>query len=128
MVKLNFSPMKFPAQSDLRSHLTELIRAALPAGAAQIANLTIALERPKQAQHGDYACNVAMQLAKALRQPPRAIADSIVAALAASPYLDKAAVAGAGFINLFLKPAAIQQVIQHILAARSEERRVGKEC
>ena len=71
-----------------------MIRAALPAGAAQITNLTIALERPKQAQHGDYACNVAMQLAKALRQPPRAIADGIVAALPASPYLDKAAVAG----------------------------------
>ena len=75
------------------------------------------LERPKQAGHGDYACNVALQLAKQLKRPPREIADALVAALPASPHLEKAEVAGAGFINLFLKRSFKQQVVNRMLAA-----------
>jgi len=73
------------------------------------------LERPKQAEHGDYACNVALQLAKALKRAPRDIAARLVAALPASPYLERAEVAGAGFINFFLKRSFKQQVVNRIL-------------
>ena len=62
----------------------------------------IVLERPKQAQHGDYATNVALQLAKALKRNPRELAADLVAALPRSPLLARAEVAGAGFINLFV--------------------------
>jgi arginyl-tRNA synthetase len=75
------------------------------------------LERPKQAEHGDYACNVALQLAKALKRPPREIAAQLVAALPASPHLEKAEAAGAGFINFFLKRSFKQQVVHRILDA-----------
>jgi arginyl-tRNA synthetase len=74
------------------------------------------LERPKLAAHGDYACNVAMQLAKALKRPPREIAARLLAAIADTPELDRAEIAGAGFINLFLKPDYKQQVVNRILA------------
>jgi arginyl-tRNA synthetase len=74
------------------------------------------LERPKQAAHGDYACNVALQLAKALKRPPREIASRLVTAMPATPELEKAEIAGAGFINLFLKAACKQQVVNRILA------------
>jgi arginyl-tRNA synthetase len=74
------------------------------------------VERPKQAQHGDYACNVAMQLAKPLKRSPRDIAAALIAALPASPYVAKAEIAGAGFINFFLKPAAHQAAVARILA------------
>ena len=57
-----------------------------------------------------------MQLAKRLKRNPREIATALIAALPASPYLAKAEIAGAGFINLFLKPEAHQATAARILA------------
>jgi arginyl-tRNA synthetase len=79
----------------------------------------IVLDRPKSAEHGDYACNVALQLAKSLQRAPREIAARLVAALPASPHLEKAEVAGAGFINFFLRRSFKQQVVNRILEAGS---------
>ncbi len=62
----------------------------------------IILERTRDAAHGDFASNIAMRLAKAAGKPPRQIADAIIAALPPSPLLQRAEVAGAGFINFFL--------------------------
>ena len=102
---------------DLRVRLAELLRAALENSVPQAPFVEVVLERPKSADHGDYACNVAMQLAKPLRRNPREIAAGIVSALPESPLLHKAEVAGAGFINLYLDPGARQQVIPAILDA-----------
>jgi arginyl-tRNA synthetase len=101
--------------SNLRTHLIELFGKALATVAPDAANTEIVLERPKQAQHGDYACNLALQLAKALKRKPRDIAAELIAALPDSPYLAKTEIAGAGFINCFLKPAAHQSVVARIL-------------
>ena len=76
----------------------------------------IELERPKQASHGDFACNVAMQLSRSLKRNPRELAGAIVAALPASSILEKAEIAGPGFINLTLKPAAWTGVAAQALA------------
>lgn len=100
---------------DLRAHFSTLFATALHEVAPQLPDTTIVLEKPRQAQHGDYACNLALQLARPLRAKPRDIAVKLVAALPASPYLEKTEVAGAGFINLFLKRSYKQQVINHIL-------------
>ena len=94
-----------------------LFATALHEVAPQLPDTNIVLEKPRQARHGDYTCNLALQLAKQLRAKPRDIALKLVSALPASPYLEKAEVAGAGFINLFLKRAYKQQVINHILQA-----------
>ena len=81
---------------------------------------TITLERPKVAAHGDVACNVAMQLAKPLRANPRQLAQQIVDAVLAHPQaqglVQGAEVAGPGFINLRLSPAAKQAVIGTVFA------------
>ena len=77
----------------------------------------VVLEKPKQAEHGDYACSVALQLARSLKRAPRDIAARLVAALPPSPYVERAEVAGAGFINLFLKRAFKQQVVNRTLEA-----------
>jgi arginyl-tRNA synthetase len=77
----------------------------------------IVLERPKSAEHGDYACNAALQLARVLKRAPRQIAGELVAALPSSPILEKADIAGAGFINLFLKRSFKQQAVSRVLAA-----------
>jgi arginyl-tRNA synthetase len=106
-----------PVSPDLRSQLSALVEEAVRAVAAAAPAPSIVLERPKQAEHGDYACNVALQLAKALKRAPREIAAQLVAALPASPHLEKAEVAGAGFINFFLKRSFKQQVVHRILDA-----------
>ncbi len=74
------------------------------------------LERPKQAAHGDYASNVALALAKAARRNPRELAQAIVAALPASTLIERADIAGAGFINLVLSAPARQSVVARVLA------------
>jgi len=103
------------ANPDLRTQLGELFRTALATVAPNAANSEIVLERPKQAQHGDYACNLALQLAKALKRKPRDIAVELIAALPPSPFLAKTEIAGAGFINCFLKPEAHQSTVSRIL-------------
>jgi len=108
------------ATTDLKRHLAELFSQALAAVAPDSSGISIEFERPKQSQHGDYACNLALQLAKPLRRNPRELAVALLAALPASPYIDKAEIAGAGFINLFLKAAAKQQVVAQILAAGAD--------
>jgi arginyl-tRNA synthetase len=103
--------------AEIKSHLTELLTQSLARVAPQSPASVIALERPKQAAHGDWACNVAMQLAKQLKRNPRELAQALIAGLPASPWLDSAEIAGPGFINLRLKPAAKLDAIRMTLAA-----------
>jgi arginyl-tRNA synthetase len=98
-----------------KSHLESLFRQAV-AQVAPEATPSIELERPKQASHGDYACNIAMQLARALKRNPREVAAAILAALPASALVAKTEMAGPGFINVFLTPAAKQGLVRDILA------------
>ena len=102
---------------DLRAHLAMLFEEAIRKVAPQAQGVTVVLEKPKQAAHGDYACTAALQLAKVLRRSPREVAAQLVAALPPSPHLEKAEIAGAGFINLFLSRDFKQQTINRILAA-----------
>ena len=105
---------------DLRAHLAELLGVALSKVAPGAALAAISLDRPKSAEHGDYASSIAMQLARPMKRNPREIAQSLVGALPESAWLEKAEVAGAGFINLHLKPAAKQQVVGLIQRAGEE--------
>ena len=107
--------MNSAAISDFRIHLGELFRSALATVAPGVPIAEIILDRPKQAQHGDYACNIALQLAKTLKRKPRDIAAEVIAALPVSPYLAKTEIAGAGFINCFLKAEAHQTIVSRIL-------------
>lgn len=110
---------------DIKARLAELLCAALKNVAPDQINTSIVLERPKLAQHGDYACNVALQLAKVLQRAPREIAAQLIAALPASPYLEKAEIAGAGFINLFLTRSFKQGIVNHILQAGADYGKSG---
>ena len=103
--------------AEIKSHLIGLLTQSLAHVAPQSAASIIALERPKQAAHGDWACNVAMQLAKQLKRNPRELAQALIAGLPASPWLDAAELAGPGFINLRLKPAAKLDAVRKVLAA-----------
>ncbi len=80
-----------------------------------------AFESPKVAAHGDFASTAAMQLAKPLKLNPRQLADSLKAALLATPvyqrWVDAIEIAGPGFINFRLKPEAKQQTVREVLQA-----------
>src|SRR5476649_2511713 len=100
---------------------------ALAAAVAQVAPdavFTPAFESPKQAAHGDLAITAAMPLAKSLRQPPRAVAEKLVAALNEQPAVQRwvasLEIAGPGFINLRLSAAAKQAVVTEVLAAGAQ--------
>ncbi len=105
--------MKTLIDNLLREALAALPEALVPAAARP---LDIEVERARDPQHGDFASNIAMRLAKTTRQNPRKIAEALVAALPASPAFAKVEIAGAGFINFFLRENAYHAEIGRILA------------
>ncbi len=114
------------AVSNFKSHLAELFTQALQTVAPDLADSQkVVMDRPKQAQHGDYACNLAMQLAKPMRRSPRDIAQALIDALPASPVVGKVEIAGAGFINVFITTAAKQSVVRGVLQLGEEFGRIN---
>ena len=103
----------------MKSHLQELLRAALDkvlAEAGAQANPNIVLDATKDEKFGDFASNLALQIAKPLGKPPRACAEALVKNLPASPRVAKVEIAGPGFINFFLVKSAFQDVVAQVLA------------
>jgi len=96
--------------------VAEAIR-RLEAAVGEAAGAEVALERPADASHGDYATNVALRLAGTRKQPPRAIADELVAKALELPAVVRAEVAGPGFVNLWLGPAWYGDALAEVLAA-----------
>ena len=89
----------------------------LEAALGEAAGTAVTLARPSEAEHGDYATNVAMRLAGARRQPPRAIAEELVAQALAIPEVERAEIAGPGFVNLWLANAWYRDALAELLAA-----------
>jgi len=99
-----------------RKILEDAARKVAPADAVP----EILVERPKNPEHGDLSSNVAMQLSKQLRRNPREIAQALVnasaSALIGSGLTDQpATIAGAGFLNIKLKPSAKLQAVAEVL-------------
>jgi arginyl-tRNA synthetase len=112
----------FPeATPPVKAQLHELILGAIQALQTQSAlpaDLAIpgfVIERTRSREHGDFACNVAMLLAKPSRAKPRELAEKLVAALPANDLLAKVEIAGPGFINFFLAADASQSQVRRIL-------------
>src|SRR6266513_1224875 len=99
----------------------EKFREILREGALRFSaeELTLSIERPANPEHGDYASNIALQLSKRLRRNPRQIAEEIAKAsapaLAATGLFEPLTVAGAGFLNIRVKPEAKLGVIRRAL-------------
>jgi len=105
---------------DAKAHVAALLRDALAKVAAEAADAEIVLERPREAAHGDFACSVALQLAKRLKRNPRQLAEALAAAMRALPAFADGTVAsvdvaGAGFINVRLAPRAKYSVVARAL-------------
>ena len=102
--------------------LTETLTDGLRAALAKAGLPTLdecAWEIPRQAEHGDYATNAAMVLARAAKRAPRQIADLIVKNFPPLDEVERLEVAGPGFLNVFLSPAWCAGALREILAAGS---------
>ena len=103
-------------EESLRKMIAAAVDAAVAEGAFPVESLPeIQLEVPREEQFGDYSTNIAMQLPKQARKAPRVIAEAIVAHLdTAGTYVEKADIAGPGFINFHLDPSWHYEVIADI--------------
>jgi arginyl-tRNA synthetase len=101
--------------AEIKSHITELLTRALAKVAPQQPGSLISLERPKQAQHGDFSSPLAMQLARNLRQPPAETAQALVSAIPHSDWVS-AEFSRPGFINFRVRPVAKQHTAKTILS------------
>src|SRR3989344_5518415 len=110
------NPPMLTAKNELLAALAAELEVLSPGAGAKAA-----FESPKVAAHGDFACTAAMQLAKPLKLNPRALGEQLKAALEATPaftrWVDAIEIAGPGFLNIRLKPAAKQEVVREVLAA-----------
>ncbi len=81
---------------------------------------TVTVERPRNPEHGDYATNLALQVAKKAGTQPRELAQWLADALAGNDAIDEASIAGPGFLNIRLAAAAQGAIVAQVLNAGSE--------
>ena len=112
------------AQSELfvivSLYMEDVIRTAVSEAISELGfeAVSFVIEHPGDLSHGDFACNVAMVLSKAVGQAPRVIAEQIVSKLADQiEYVDRIEIAGPGFINFYLAPEFFVAEAARILAA-----------
>ena len=89
----------------------------LEAELERLAGAPVSLERPSRSEHGDYATNVALRLAPTNGQQPREVAEALARRATDLPEVERAEVAGPGFVNLFLAPSWYTEALGEILEA-----------
>src|SRR6266516_6281807 len=89
--------------------------ARLAAELSETVGAPLELDRPSDPAHGDYATNAALRLAPQRRQAPRELAEEIAAAAAAVPAVERAEIAGPGFVNLWLMDAWLADALCEIV-------------
>src|SRR5881628_3963043 len=111
------APDRYPVtRVRLTDRLTDGVRTAL-ANAGLPEPAECAWEIPRQAEHGDYATNLPMVLARVAKRAPRQIAELVVKHFPPMPEVERVEVAGPGFLNVFLAPAWCASALREILAA-----------
>mgnify|MGYP001767190838 CR=1 FL=1 len=123
-------------RAHLRNQLSDMVRASIPAlqgaGGAPLSMPAVTIDAPANKEHGDLACNAALQLSKVLKRNPLEIAEQLAEGvrrgIAASGLRDKVAsvtVLRPGFINFRLAPAAYHEIVAEVLSARENYGRTG---
>ena len=104
----------------MKTSIAELLARAIDAlpelaDAPDIGSVSVAVERARDPRHGDFASNIAMQLAKSARQNPRELAQKIIDAIPASELVSEISIAGPGFINFRVSETAFHQQVSTVL-------------
>ena len=119
------SSSEISLSEQISAHIRTAILAAVSSGqlAKEISTAlpeTIALERPKNRDHGDYATSIALQLAKPSGKSPREVASILQSNLAVIPEISKVDIAGPGFLNITLNRASQAELVRTIVIAKSQ--------
>lgn len=103
----------------VRAVIDETLRALKAKGVISFEAIpTYSVDAPKNPEHGDWACNVAMVMSKAVGKKPAELADAIIANLVdAQSVIVSVEKAGPGFLNLRLKDVVFQRVAREVLSA-----------
>ena len=101
-------------EADLAAWLADGLRAAAPGLGLGEDLPTPELQAPRQKEHGDFATNVALALAKHVGRPPRDVAQALLDALAPAPFVEKVELAGPGFINIWTTDEWLHDVVRLI--------------
>ncbi|HEY2960746.1 MAG TPA: arginine--tRNA ligase [Actinomycetota bacterium] len=105
-------------QRELSELFADALRRAAEAGELDLDPAAVGtplLERPRLAEHGDWASNVALVLAKAAKAPPRKVAEAMVARLELPDWVESVEVAGPGFVNVRLAPSWFAGLVRRVL-------------
>src|SRR5690348_3490745 len=118
---LRYDVHSFPAWTTVKETLCDLLLDAVNAlnkrgELALNSQPEFSVERTRNRAHGDFASNIALQLAKTQQRKPRELAEMIVAALPASDQVEKVEIAGPGFINFFLHRKAWHAELGHVFS------------
>lgn len=117
----------------MKQHIESLLHTALQqleaSGKLPAIPAVIQIDPTKDKQHGDFASNIAMILAKPVQKKPREIAELLVNTLPSSPYINKVEIAGPGFINFYLSNWALAEIITTILKQKEQygRNKLGRE-
>jgi arginyl-tRNA synthetase len=104
--------------ADLAESIVAAVRRAVASGALAVeVPRTATVERPKQREHGDYATNIALQLAKPAGRPPRDVAQAIKGELEQAPGIGEVDIAGPGFLNIRLAEGALGELARTVVSA-----------
>ena len=110
----------------MKQHIEQLIHAALKKlqqdGELQTIPASVQVDATKDKQHGDYASNIAMILAKQMQKKPREIAERLIQVLPVTGYIQKVDIAGPGFINFYLTANALNSIVTKILKEKEGAR------
>jgi len=109
------NPHDIPVKHEIEQLIAQTVSGLQATGALPAGEFPVDVERTRSREHGDFATNIALVLAKPARAKPRELAERIVKALPASPLVSKVEIAGPGFINFFLAQEATLTVVRQIL-------------
>jgi arginyl-tRNA synthetase len=109
------SPLALVPSADSKTRLAGLVQEAVRHAFPEAGDVAVELDPPKNAEHGDFATNIALQLAKRVGRKPRETAEAIVAALPRNDEVTRADIAGPGFINFTLSSLSRFAVVPRIL-------------
>jgi len=108
-------------QEQLQQLITKALDKVLPAtDQSGLTDLSIDIETPNNPEHGDFSSNVALVLGGLLDQPPRQLAETIADNIPDTLLIKRVEVAGPGFINFYMSPIWLQEVLEQCLTAREQ--------
>lgn len=110
--------------SSVNSQIKEILKAALEKALPE-AKAEVSLEYPVSRDHGDYASNIAMRLAKELGKSPQEVAQTIIDNLEKNDLIEKVEIAGPGFINFHLSDKALEEEVDTILKEKENYGKIG---